>query len=138
MDGALTHSLMSMLIAAELYKSTTDPSIHIYVDSSRIVLEHHRSFIPSTLVSQLEKKNPRQPQRIEPGSPALATGVCAITLMFQMDLSCNWDIIMKLSYRKSCTCTYTIPTPVHTNVCTLYTHIPICTHNYTLVCGMSV
>ena len=37
-----------------------DPSpIHICVDSSRTVLEHHRSFIPSTLVSQLEEKKPK-------------------------------------------------------------------------------
>ena len=28
---ALTHSLLSVLIAAELYLSTTDPSIHIYM-----------------------------------------------------------------------------------------------------------
>ena len=31
---------------------------HVCVDSSRTVLEHHRSFIPSTLVSQLEEKKP--------------------------------------------------------------------------------
>ena len=38
---------MSVLIAAELYQSTTDPStVRIYVDSSQIVLEHHRSFTP--------------------------------------------------------------------------------------------
>ena len=41
MDGALPYSLnMSVLIAAELYQSTTDLSIHIYVDSSRNILEH--------------------------------------------------------------------------------------------------
>ena len=37
---------------------------HVCVDSSWTVLEHHRSFIPSTLVSQLEeKKNTRAAAR---------------------------------------------------------------------------
>ena len=39
----------------------------IYADSSQTVIEHHRSFIPSTLVSQLEEKeNPGQPLGIKP------------------------------------------------------------------------
>ena len=35
---------MSVLIAAKLYYNTTDPSIHVCVDSSQTVLEHHRPF----------------------------------------------------------------------------------------------
>ena len=37
---------MSVLIAAELYWSTTDSSVHIYIGSSLTVLEHHKSFSP--------------------------------------------------------------------------------------------
>ena len=41
--------------------------VYIYADSSQTVIEHHRSFIPSTLVSQLEEKeNPGQPPGIKP------------------------------------------------------------------------
>ena len=40
-------------------ESRVQNDIHICVDSSRTVLEHHSSFIPSTLVSQLEEKKPR-------------------------------------------------------------------------------
>ena len=60
LEGALL--IYFVLIAAELYKSTVNLSIYICVDSSWAVLVHHRSFIPSTLVSQLEeKKNPGLP-----------------------------------------------------------------------------
>ena len=76
----------------------TRASIHIYVDSSRTVLEHHRSFSPfvSVLIAaklywstidhpiniskQLEKENPRQLPGIEPGSLALATGALTTEL----------------------------------------------------------
>ena len=62
-----------MLIAAKVYYSIIDLSIHICVDSSRTVLEHHRSFIPSALVSQLEKKQSQgSPWELNPGPPALA------------------------------------------------------------------
>ena len=67
--------LMSVLIAAELYQSTMDISIHICVESSQTVLEHHRSFIPSTLVSQLEEKTTQGSHwESNPGPSALAVG----------------------------------------------------------------
>ena len=43
--------------------------IHICVDSSQTVLEHHRSIIRSTLVSQLKEKK----QGLNPRPPVLAT-----------------------------------------------------------------
>ena len=70
-----------MLIAAKLYQSTIDLAIHIRVDSTQTVLEHHRFFIQSTLVSQLEEKKPRAATgELNPGSSALAAGALATEL----------------------------------------------------------
>ena len=48
--------------------------IHICADSSQTVLEHHRSFIPSTLVSQLEEEKKQDRHwELNLGPPATGT-----------------------------------------------------------------
>ena len=54
MDGALT--VIHICVDSSQTVLKAPQIIHICVDSSRTVLEHHRSFIPSTLVSQLKEK----------------------------------------------------------------------------------
>ena len=56
-DGALTfiHFCVDGMQAHCTRTPCTDPSIHICVDSSQTVLEHHKSLISPTLVSRVNK-----------------------------------------------------------------------------------
>ena len=57
----------------------------IYADSSQTVIEHHRSFIPSTLVSQLEEKeNPGQPLGIKPMASCFSCRCSDMTTELQL------------------------------------------------------
>ena len=87
-----------MLIAVELYWSTIDLSVHICVDSSQTILEHYRSFIPTTLVSQLEEKRKKKPKKtgqppgIKPGASCFGcrcSDHCATaTQVISLQLTC--------------------------------------------------
>ena len=55
---------------------------YVCVDSSRTVLEHHRSFIPSALASQLEEEKKKNKQ------PRVATGDQTQGLLRKLQVLC--------------------------------------------------
>ena len=48
-----------MIVQNLAYGCDFNTFTYVCVDSSQTVLEHHRSFIPSTLVSQMDKEKPK-------------------------------------------------------------------------------